>query len=103
MLVWSDGKTVRGYKANQFSDAFAQLGVRSVRNVRGEARREAPPNGPNASNASTPEEHSNGHYPIPGDSGYLEHLFAAHEARHVTEGEWHQLSGVHRKLAKAVA
>jgi hypothetical protein len=55
MPVWSEGETVRGYKADQFSDAFAQLGVRSVRDVRGEARSDTAPNTPNAPNTSAAE------------------------------------------------
>jgi hypothetical protein len=34
MAVWTDGKTVRGYKMSQFADVFAQLGVRGVDSVR---------------------------------------------------------------------
>jgi hypothetical protein len=56
MPVYADGKTVRGYKVGQFSDAFAQLGVRSVSSVRSEARSQARPNAPNASNAYSAEE-----------------------------------------------
>ena len=40
--------------------------------------------------------------PIIGDDGYLEQLFAAFEAGHVTAGEWKQLSRLHQKL-EAVA
>jgi len=56
MPVYVEGKTVRGYKVDQFKDAFAQLSVRSVRSVRSEARSQAAPNASNAPNASTPEE-----------------------------------------------
>jgi len=56
MSVWSDAETVRGYKVDQFEDAFAQLSVRSVRSVRSEARSHATPNAPNAPNASTREQ-----------------------------------------------
>jgi hypothetical protein len=41
--------------------------------------------------------------PLPGDEGYLDHLYAAFEDGHVTEDEWHALSGVHRKLMENVA
>ncbi|MDQ3672709.1 MAG: DUF3631 domain-containing protein, partial [Actinomycetota bacterium] len=60
MPVWADGKTVRGYKVEQFSDAFAQLSVRSVSSVRSEARSHAAPNAPNAPNASTRGDGENG-------------------------------------------
>jgi hypothetical protein len=36
----------------------------------------------------------------PGDFGYLEGLFAAFEADHITAGEWRQLSGLHELLAR---
>lgn len=86
MPVWVDGKTVRGYKAEQFADAFAQLGVRSVRDVRSESTSDAAPNAPNAPNANT----------RPGDPGYLDGLFTAFAAGHVTPGEWQQLSTAHQ-------
>lgn len=50
MPVWADGKTVKGYKVEQFEDAFAQLGVRRVRTVRSESRSQAAPNPPNPPN-----------------------------------------------------
>ena len=50
--VWSEGKTARGYKVEQFADAFARvLGVRTVRSVRSESPSQAAPNAPNAPNA----------------------------------------------------
>jgi hypothetical protein len=61
MPVWADGKTVRGYKVDQFSDAFAQLSVRSVSSVRSEARSHAAPNVPNAPNAFPAGEDVDGH------------------------------------------
>jgi hypothetical protein len=52
MPVWSDGGTVRGYKAEQFTDAFDRaLGVRSVRSVRSDSASQNEPNAPNAPNA----------------------------------------------------
>jgi hypothetical protein len=65
--VWVDGKTGRGYKLEQFADAFHRvLSVRSVRTVRSGTATDAGPNGPNAPNASgtwggqdatSPDEH----------------------------------------------
>jgi Protein of unknown function (DUF3631) len=50
--VWADGKTVRGYKLEQFADAFLRvLGVRSVRTVRSGMATHAEPNLPNSPNA----------------------------------------------------
>jgi Protein of unknown function (DUF3631) len=51
MPVWSDGKTVKGYKVEQFADAFARvLGVRRVRQVRSGSSSQAAPNSPNPPN-----------------------------------------------------
>jgi hypothetical protein len=54
MPVWTEGKTVRGYKVEQFEEAwFRVLGVRSVSSVRSEAVSQAAPNTPNPPNAVT--------------------------------------------------
>lgn len=56
MPVKAEGKTVRGYKVEQFSDAFAQLALSSVTCVTGvtpEAQSQA---GSNACNASTRQQ-----------------------------------------------
>lgn len=103
MPVYAEGKTVRGYKLEQFSDAFARVSVRSVRSVRSESRSHAGPNASNASNASGGDQGQNGRHPRPGDPGYLEWLYAKFEAEHVTEGEWRQLSWLHERLAGASA
>jgi hypothetical protein len=56
MPVWIDGEAVRGYKREQFADAFARvLGVRSVRDVRSGSSSHAAPNAPNAPNAEDAE------------------------------------------------
>jgi hypothetical protein len=56
MPVWVDGKTVRGYKLDQFADAYSRVvSVRSVSGVRPEARSQAVPNAPNSPNASGTE------------------------------------------------
>jgi hypothetical protein len=41
--------------------------------------------------------------PMLGDDAYLQHLFAAFAAGHVTEQEWHQGSMAHRLLVAAEA
>jgi hypothetical protein len=51
----------------------------------------------------TPEEAArrlNGRAALPGDDGYLDRLFAAFEADHVTEQEWHQAERAHRLLVR---
>jgi hypothetical protein len=94
MPVYADGETVRGYKVEQFSDAFAQLSVRSVRSVRSESSSQAGPNAPNASNASTAESRG----PAIGDDAFLPWLFARLEQGLITEGEWHNADHAHRLL-----
>jgi hypothetical protein len=59
MPVWIDGATVRGYKADQFTEAWLRvLGVRGVRGVRSGSSTDAAPNAPNAPNA----HHANGRF-----------------------------------------
>lgn len=60
MPVWVDGETVRGYKREQFQDAWSRYlpdaAVSGVRAVRAGLPDEAPPNAPNAPNAQgTPQ------------------------------------------------
>jgi hypothetical protein len=81
--VWVDGKTVRGYKREQFEDAWARvLGVRSVRNARSEYPSQAAPNTPNVPNAP----HADGRA-VPGDDGFLEAVAAAHRNGQITNDE----------------
>jgi len=62
MSVWADGQTHRGYKAEQFTDAWLRvLGVRSVRSVRSEATTHTAANGPNTPNALDATVGANGH------------------------------------------
>jgi Protein of unknown function (DUF3631) len=83
MPVWVDGKTVRGYKAEQFDEAFLRvLGVRSVRNVRSESASQAAPNTPNAPNAS-----GTGESPLPGDDGFLDWIANGHRDGWITTEE----------------
>lgn len=64
MPIWVDGETVRGYKLDQFADAFERSGVRSVRDVRSESPSQNGPNAPNAPNAN-PQEASDPDDDIP--------------------------------------
>jgi hypothetical protein len=70
MPVWAEGQTVKGYKVEQFADAFAQLGVREVRTVRDEAGSEAAPNSPNPPNPPVHEQgdDSQSLLPLAGDA-----------------------------------
>jgi hypothetical protein len=83
MPVWTEGQTVKGYKAEQFADAFARvLGVREVRTVRSESPSQEPPNPPNPPNPDTPTGR-----PLPGDGDFLNFIAGAHKAGHVTTSE----------------
>lgn len=95
MPVKVAGETVRGYKVEQFEDAFAQLALRSVTGVTHESQSHAGSNAGNASNASTREQGENGR-PLPGDDGYLPRMFAAFEEGLITEGQWKQAEKAHR-------
>lgn len=98
--VWVDGETARGYKAEQFADAFARvLGVRSVRNVRSESASQKAPNAPNAPNAYP----SNGGFPLLGDDGYLDALEAAVNAGHVTQQEAAEAYDAHKVIVRGRA
>ena len=56
MSVKVDGETVRGYKAEQFADAFARSSVTGVTGVTSQARSHAGGNASNARNASGGEQ-----------------------------------------------
>ena len=97
MPVWADGETVRGYKVDQFADAFSRLGVRRGSSVRSETRSQAAPNVPNAPNAPNA---SRAESPVPavGDETFLTWLFRRLEQGLITEAEWHQADRAHRWL-----
>jgi hypothetical protein len=97
MPVWIDGKTARGYKAEQFAEAFHRvLGVRSVRDVRSESPSHAAPNAPNAPNAS-----GAGKAPFPGDDDFLDYIAGVHATGHITTGEALEREGVHALVLRA--
>jgi hypothetical protein len=96
--VWIDGSTVRGYKADQFADAFARvLGVRSVRTVRSDSQSQNAPNAPNAPNASGDEG-----TPLPGDELYPLFLAEAGNHGHITENEFSELYAHHKLIERAL-
>jgi hypothetical protein len=97
MPVWIDGKTARGYKAEQFADAFHRvLGVRSVRDVRSGFPSHAAPNAPNAPNALP-----TGDGPLSGDPMYPVMLAEAANKGHITEDEFRGLYEHHKLLERA--
>lgn len=69
MPVRVDGETVRGYKAEQFADAYARVvAVTGVTGVTSQASSDAGGNACNASNASTREQGGEGEKLHPGDA-----------------------------------
>jgi len=97
MPVWADGQAVRGYKAEQFEDAFLRvLGVRSVREVRRESPSQESPNAPNAPNALSTENGANGDVPLPGDDDFIAYIAEAHRNGHITEAEANERWSLHR-------
>jgi hypothetical protein len=98
MPVWVDGATVKGYKAEQFGDAFARvLGVRGVREVRSDSTSQTAPNPPNPPNP----HHASG-LPLPGDEGFPELVLApAAKAGEVTNAELAERMAHHELLLRA--
>jgi Protein of unknown function (DUF3631) len=104
MPIWVEGKTVRGYKVEQFAEAFHRvLGVRSVRGVRSGSAGEAAPNGPNAPNALHVRESSNGRDPSFVDEGYLDYVAALHQDGHITTAEALDLERMHKIVVETRA
>jgi hypothetical protein len=94
LAIWVDGETHRGYKREQFENAWARvLGVRTVRDVRPGVASEAAPNTPNAPNAVEAEWE-----PAPGDDGFLDHVLAAYRAGHLTDDEVLERERDHRLI-----
>jgi Protein of unknown function (DUF3631) len=88
MSVKVEGETARGYKREQFADAFHRvLGVTRVTSVTFESPSQAEGNAGNAGNAQGTGESTNGLYPVPGDDDFLDFIAAAHVAGHITTAE----------------
>jgi hypothetical protein len=85
MSVRHDGKVVRGYRVEQFADAFARvLTVTTVTPVTTEAASQARCNGDNACNAN---HAAAAPIIVVGDDGYLDLLDRAHRNGHITDRE----------------
>ncbi len=98
MPVWVEGKTGRGYKREQFADAFARaLGVRSVSSVSSESASQNGPNAPNAPNAY-PSERG---FALLGDEGLPTALLAAVDAGHITPDEAAGQYELHKAITEA--
>jgi Protein of unknown function (DUF3631) len=109
MPVRVEGETVRGYKREQFADAFAR--ALSVTGVTGVTSQSASQKGSNASNACNaypsddPDadiDFGNDH-PLLGDDGYLDVLERAYANGHVTEQERREARLVHLAVFRARA
>jgi hypothetical protein len=97
MPVKVDGETVRGYKVEQFGDAFARvLSVTSVTGVTSEATSHAGGNAGNAGNAYPRD----GERVMPGDEMFPALLANAFKNGHITEAEANERYAVH-KLVEA--
>jgi hypothetical protein len=86
-----DGEVARGYKAEQFEDAWIRvLGVTRVTGVTPKSASQAEGNARNACNAQTRAT-----APIIGDQAYLDLLDRAHTSGHVTDRERRKRRRIH--------
>jgi Protein of unknown function (DUF3631) len=106
--IWVEGATVRGYKREQFEEAFHRvLGVRCVRDVRSESPSEAAPNAPNAPNAQPTEDVLDAILPkpsgtpLPGDELYPLFIAEAGNKGLITEDEFSELYEHHKPVERA--
>jgi hypothetical protein len=101
MPVWTDGRAVRGYKVEQFADAFLRvLGVRGVMSVSSESPSQAAPNSPNPPNAKSTGGETE-RTPILGDPDYLALVVKAHENGHLTTREALDREHLHNLIVMA--
>jgi len=92
-----DGEPARGYKVEQFAEAFARvLGVTRVTRVTPDSTSQAGRNAGNACNAN----HTNG-TPLPGDEFYPLFLAEAGNAGHIAEDEFSELYAHHKLVERA--
>src|SRR5262249_52378206 len=97
MTVKVDGHAVKGYKAEQFEDAWLRVvGVTRVTRVTSEAPSQAARNPSNPGNPKYREGLT-----VVGDPDSLEPLAEAHRNGHVAEAEAEQRHAVHKLLAAA--
>jgi hypothetical protein len=99
MMVWHEGESVRGYKLEQFADAFARvLGDRGDRSDRSKAASQAGPVAPVAPVAWDTNEP-----PLAGDPDFLEYLLDCGNRGLVTEAEWMDRVELHELIVRAAA
>ncbi len=115
MPVRVEGETVRGYKAEQFADAFARaLGVTGVTSQSASQKGSNASNAGNAYPAETPVEpdpdadldfgieSSAPPFPILGDPGYVDLLEAAFKNGHLTDSEAARRYRLHKAIARSM-
>jgi hypothetical protein len=99
MPVWVGGATAKGYKAEQFEDAWLRvLGVRQAKTVRSESASHPSSNPPNAPNSTTREPR----FTLAGDDMYPLVLANAGRDNHITRAEFTHLLEVHRVVEAAI-
>ena len=105
MPVWVDGATHRGYKAEQFKNAWLRvLGVRDVRDVRTESNETEAPNTPNAPNAIDADGgEASDLPPCIGDELYALRLAEAGNHGHVTAEEFSHRYRLHKAVERIVS
>jgi Protein of unknown function (DUF3631) len=102
MPVWVEGRTTRGYKVEQFAEAFLRvLGVRGVTRVSSEAPSQAAPDAPDAPNAGSTGRDGDDRVPILGDPDYLSFVAGAHANGQITTAEALDLERLHDLIEKA--
>ena len=102
MPVRADGETVRGYKLEQFADAFAQLALHGVTAVTPESPSQAGSNARNTSNASSAQPVQYGR-PLIGDEMYPILLADAVKDGHLSDDEAEKQYELHKLVAAAQA
>jgi Protein of unknown function (DUF3631) len=98
MPVRVEGETARGYKVEQFADAFAR--VVSVTGVTGVTSDSPSQKGSNASNACNAYP-ADGAITVVGDDAFPDLIDAAFHNGHVTEDEWLQRRKLHDLIVEA--
>lgn len=109
MSVYAGGETVRGYKPDQFIDAWRRvLGVSGVRGVSrpstsGRASNAMNTSGASHAGASSQRRTSTADVPLLGDSGYLDFIRRHYVAANITREEWLGRVASHARILRAGA
>jgi hypothetical protein len=105
MAVWVDGEKARGFKREQFEDAWKRYlteeSGRSGRSGRSRMAPEAMPTAPTAPTASGDGERADRPFLLLGDLGYLDFAAARHHEGHLTTSEALEQERLHRLVAEA--